>query len=96
MPVVIRAGERPRCKIIREGEKFRVRDIYERDGWKCGICHKKVNKKLSYPNPMSASLDHIIAIALGGEHAKVNVQLAHLVCNRNAKTGGIKQLRLVG
>lgn len=27
--------------------------IYERDAWICGICHRKVDKKLSPPHPMS-------------------------------------------
>jgi hypothetical protein len=95
-PIIINLGERPRCKVIREGERFKVREIYERDKWICGLCHKKVDSKLKYPHLMSASLDHIVAIAIGGKHATVNVQLAHLGCNRKAKTGGVKQLRMFG
>jgi 5-methylcytosine-specific restriction endonuclease McrA len=30
---------------------------------------------------MSASVDHIIPLVLGGEHSMANVQAAHLVCN---------------
>ena len=47
--------------------------IYERDGWRCGICHRKVNPSLTYPNPRSASLDHIVPLARGGEHLRSNV-----------------------
>ena len=78
------------------GERFRVRDIYERDGWVCGICHKRVNNRLKYPHPMSASLDHIVSIRHGGTHTRDNVQIAHLRCNVRAGTGNVKQLLLFG
>ncbi len=55
--------------------------VYLRDGWICQICHKRVNRKLKYPDRISASLDHIIPLSKGGIHAYNNVQLAHLSCN---------------
>ena len=55
--------------------------IYERDGGICGICDEPVNAELRFPDPRSASIDHIIALANGGIHAPENVQLAHLGCN---------------
>lgn len=55
--------------------------VYKRDGWVCGICGEPVNKDLEYPDPESASLDHIIPLAAGGTHTWDNVQLAHLRCN---------------
>lgn len=76
-------------------EKVSPVEIFERDGWVCQLCGKKVNKRLKYPHPMSASLDHILALARGGEHSQANVQLAHLVCHDRAGTGGLKQLRLM-
>ena len=49
----------------------------------CGICGKPVNKKLKYPDPMSACIDHIIPIDRGGDPSAIeNLQLAHLCCNR--------------
>ena len=77
-------------------EKFKAEEIYERDGWICQLCHKKVNKKLRFPNPLSRSLDHIIPLSLGGTHERKNVQLTHYKCNVEIKTGGIKQTRLIG
>jgi hypothetical protein len=56
-------------------------DIYARDAWTCGLCDKPVDPGLVYPHPMSASLDHIVALARGGAHAPSNVQCAHLRCN---------------
>lgn len=69
-------------------EKFSSLEIYERDKWICQLCKKKVNKKLKWPNPLSASLDHIIALACKGTHERKNVQLAHLICNALAQTKG--------
>lgn len=89
-------GRDGRYKTLRSGQRFKPIDIYERDKWSCGICHRKVNRNLKHPNPMSPSLDHIIPIALGGLHERKNVQIAHLSCNRSAKIGGIKQLRMFG
>lgn len=56
-------------------------DVYERDGWICGICGDSVDKSLKWPDPMSPSLDHIQPLSKGGHHVLSNVQLAHLECN---------------
>jgi len=75
-------------------EIFPAKEIFERDQWVCQLCHKWVNKKLKWPNPMSPSLDHIKPISKGGSHERSNTQLAHLGCNMKASAGGIKQTRL--
>lgn len=62
-------------------EDFQNVDVYERDNWICGVCGLKVDPCLRWPDPMSASLDHIIPLSRGGSHTLDNVQLAHLVCN---------------
>jgi 5-methylcytosine-specific restriction endonuclease McrA len=78
-------------------EPIKPSEIYERDGWRCKLCHKKVNKRLKYPHPKSASLDHIVPMAEGGGHVKANVQLAHFICNSLKSAGGsAEQLRLIG
>jgi 5-methylcytosine-specific restriction endonuclease McrA len=68
-------------KLGTQVEDLRPIDIYERDIWLCGLCVKPVDPDSSYPNPMSASLDHIIPLSKGGTHTYENVQLAHLTCN---------------
>ena len=62
-------------------EIFLDREIFERDQWICQLCHKKVNRKLSYPDRLSASLDHIIPLSKDGEHSRKNCCLVHLRCN---------------
>jgi hypothetical protein len=78
-------------------EPIKPAEIYERDRWRCGICHKRVDKRLKYPHPKSASLDHIVPMSQGGGHVKTNVQLAHLICNsQKSAGGGGEQLFLIG
>ena len=49
----------------------------------CGICGKPVDFDVKYPNPMSASIDHIIPINKGGHPSDIeNLQLVHFTCNR--------------
>lgn len=49
----------------------------------CGICGRPVDKRLKYPDPMSAVIDHIIPINKGGHPSDMdNLQLAHWSCNR--------------
>lgn len=49
----------------------------------CGICGNPVDKSLPYPNPMCATIDHIIPINKGGHPFDIdNLQLAHFSCNR--------------
>lgn len=77
-------------------ERFDPREIYERDGWRCGICLRRVNRRLRYPHPRSASLDHIVPLAAGGPHVRLNVQCSHLECNLAKQHTGPGQLLLVG
>lgn len=60
---------------------IRAVEIYERDGWVCGICRLPVDEGLKYPDMLSASLDHVVPLARGGGHVRGNLQLAHFICN---------------
>lgn len=64
-----------------EAEIFVYREVYERDDWLCGICRTAVDETLTWPDPQSASLDHVVPLSKGGTHTLDNVQCAHLVCN---------------
>lgn len=64
--------------------------VAKRDGWACGLCPRDIDPELSYPDPLSQSLDHVIPLSAGGGHVWSNVQLAHLVCNmRKGGTAGV-------
>jgi 5-methylcytosine-specific restriction endonuclease McrA len=64
-----------------EAERVIKRKVYERDDWRCGICHMPVDRSLVYPHRMSASLDHVVPISQGGGHTYANTQCAHWICN---------------
>jgi len=76
-------------------EAFTRQDIADRDGWLCGLCCSAIDPGLEWPHPMSPSVDHVVPLALGGEHSMANTQLAHLTCNtrKGVKASG-EQLRL--
>lgn len=64
-----------------EAEKIDLAALFERDGWVCHLCGESVDRNLKYPDPGSASHDHVVPISRGGAHTWDNVKLAHLGCN---------------
>jgi hypothetical protein len=76
------ADRRRRARLAEQHvEAFTRREIFERDGWICGICGQDVDPSLRFPDPGSASIDHVIPVGLHGEHSPANVRCAHLACN---------------
>lgn len=79
------SGTARHVRRIRRGdatvESFDPREVYDRDGWACGLCGEPVNPEAKYPDPMCPSLDHVIPLVAGGEHSRANTQLAHWYCN---------------
>lgn len=62
-------------------ERIEPLKVFERDGWLCRICGSDVDSTLRHPHPMSASVDHMIALSRGGTHVWANVACSHLRCN---------------
>lgn len=85
-----------RADIYRNGERIVRREIFQRDGWRCGICGGAVLRRAKWPHPKSPSLDHILPLSEGGAHTKQNVQCAHLECNVLKQDGPGGQYRLFG
>lgn len=73
-------------------EPYLRREIFERDGWKCHLCGHAIDKSLKWPNVMSASIDHVMPLSLGGGDTPSNVKAAHVCCNA---ARGAKPLREV-
>lgn len=72
-------------------QRITLQYLLERDSWRCGICKKRIRSL------KDASIDHIVPLSVGGEHAKENVQAAHRHCNcAKGNRGGGEQLLLVG
>jgi hypothetical protein len=79
-------------------EWFTKAEIFERDGWRCHICGKRIPKAKKYPHPLSASIDHLVPLSdtANSSHTRDNVRAAHLRCNVTRQTGGTVQLLLIG
>lgn len=75
---------------------FQVRlYIYERDGWRCQLCGKKVDKsKMGTSHKKAPSIDHILPKSKGGSDDTSNLQCAHVSCNskKSVKMGGQRRL----
>lgn len=69
-------------------------EIFERDRWVCQLCGMRIPNSALYPDPLSASLDHILPLAEGGTHEPSNCQASHLRCNLAKGRRGVDQLRL--
>lgn len=52
--------------------------IWESQEGLCALCATPIDRSLAWPDPMSPSVDHIVPLALGGEHAPSNLQWTHL------------------
>lgn len=71
--------------------------IFERDGYCCQICGKKLAMTKVAPHPKAPTLDHIVPLAQGGTHERSNVQAAHFICNALKSDGAAAdQLLLLG
>lgn len=84
--------ERRRAQMRANGpiERFSMHEIGDRDNWLCGICQDAahpVDPVCKRPDPLSPSIDHIMPIALGGTHARTNVQISHWFCNQEKNAG---------
>lgn len=80
------AARRARQRGARVGEPFTRQYIGERDSWQCALCGEAIDSTLKWPDPMSQSLEHIVPLALGGEHSKENCTIAHVSCNSRGGT----------
>lgn len=77
-------------------EVFDPLDVFKRDRWTCQLCGVKTPKNLRGTcNDEAPELDHIIPLALGGEHSMRNTQCLCRKCNRDKGTTAQGQLRIV-
>ena len=60
----------------------------------CWICGRPIDKTLRWPDPMSASADHVTAHHDGGDDGRRNLKPSHLGCNSSrGKRAHSKRLR---
>lgn len=75
------AKQERRARAEARVEHFDPLEVYERDGWMCRICGSEIDRAVLRPDPLSASLDHVVPLSRGGDHTQENSVPAHLRCN---------------
>lgn len=92
--------ERRQARARRAGtkrERYTLDEIAKRDGYRCGLCHRKVSMAKAVPHPRAPTIDHLIPLDCGGEDTRANVHLACFYCNSvKGNRGGGEQLALLG
>lgn len=79
----------------RQAERIDPIKVFERDSWRCQLCHRKLRPEDRGTTKHTApELDHVIPLAVGGTHTWGNVQCACRACNigKGAKPMGQIQL----
>lgn len=78
-------------------EPYTLAEIAQRDGFRCGLCRRKVRMDLSGLHPRGPTIDHIVPLSISRDDRRTNVQLAHRRCNviKRDRDGG-QQLALIG
>lgn len=64
-------------------QRAKLRKYAESVGANCSICGQPIDMTLKFPDPWSATTDHIIPVNKGGHPSDPdNLALAHFRCNR--------------
>lgn len=80
-------------------EPYTIREIGERDGWRCHICKTKTWTRYigKHYHPKKPTVDHIVPLSKGGTDLKSNVAIACYLCNTaKGDRSANDQLRLIG
>jgi len=95
------AGDRASTAIRRartrgaKSERFDPLEVLVRDRWVCQLCGVKTLKAKRGTSDLRAPvIDHIVPLALGGEHSRQNTQCACHGCNAAKGAKAYGQLRM--
>jgi hypothetical protein len=72
---------RARLKLASVVEEIHRHDVFDRDGWLCRHCGRKVSDTVGRGHPHKAIMAHIVALAAGGDHSWDNVCCLCHECN---------------
>jgi len=78
------------------GRKLTIKELGDRDGWRCHLCKRSVNSDLDAPHPRSATFDHLVPVSKGGIDVPENLMLAHWGCNSRRGNKDILPMLLIG
>jgi 5-methylcytosine-specific restriction endonuclease McrA len=66
-------------------EVVSVKKLAKWQDWKCYHCGRKIDPTKTAPHPRSLTLDHLVPLALGGEHSYANTAASCWDCNCKVK-----------
>lgn len=87
--------KRARRRGAATGDRVVRSEIGDRDGWLC-FCGGAVDRTLVWPDPGSASIDHVVPLSMGGAHDPGNVRISHLGCNVRRGAARGEELEVCG
>jgi len=70
-----------RRRVYAQGDDIDHLTLFNLRGWVCYDCGEPVDPKRRFPDPMAATVEHIIPISKGGTHTWDNCDMAHAKCN---------------
>lgn len=73
----------------------KYRDVVDQSEGICYLCQGELDYSLSYPDPHSPSLDHVVPLSRGGRHVLDNCAITHLHCNLRKGTKLVEELMLL-
>lgn len=73
--------KKSRVLALKTGDKIDKVVLFASYDWICYLCKEKIDKRLLCPDPMAASIDHVVPLSRGGTHTWDNVMPAHAICN---------------
>lgn len=71
----------------------KIRKVVIKEETHCHICYAEVDKTLKFPEPSSATVDHIIPSSRGGTDDRSNLRMAHNICNQKRSTKPLDEVK---
>jgi len=68
-------------RVTLDGRPIDRNAIFERDRCRCYLCNEPLQMDKPPHHPLSATVDHVIPLSLGGKHTPENMRAAHMACN---------------
>lgn len=70
-----------RRAIYAKGDEIDPLTLFEKYNWVCCLCQEKIDRRRRMPDPLAATIEHVIPLCKGGTHTWDNVRPAHALCN---------------